>query len=356
MPKPPSPAAPPSPRFRIEWTVPLKGSLTAPPAFSGARGFFPLDENRLTAKNLADGADAWSVSGSSLFQPATGEGLVFFVEPTRIRAVRQEDGSEAWQQPFFESIAVPLVWDNGWLIAATTSGGILAFRAGDGHLIWRRDLDAKAAAQPALAADRVYVPAGSDRIVALQVEDGTIVWERRLGGMPNDILALDDRVYVGSTDNYFYCLKSDDGVVDWRWPTGADVIGVPVVDERSVYFVSLDNVLRALNRTSGNQRWKRALPLRPNRGARRAGDMLVVSGLAPVLRAYSVKDGAPAGEISADGDLATAPYVFPETESPTLIVVARNIEKGTTLSSIIFSSVPAPAPATDLKPPPAPKP
>lgn len=344
------PSAPAPPRFRIEWTVPLQGSLTAPPTFAGARGFFPLDEDRLTAKNLADGADVWSISGSSLFQPATGEGLVFLVEPSRIRAVRQEDGSEAWQQPISESLAVPPVWDNGWLIGATTTGGILAFRAGDGHLIWRRDLEAKAAAQPALAADRLYVPASNDRLVALQIEDGAIVWQRRLGGRPNEILALDDRVYVGSTDNYFYCVKSDDGSVDWRWPTGADVIGVPVVDEGSVYFVSLDNVLRALNRSNGNQRWKRALPLRPNTGPRRAGDLLVVSGIAPVLRAYSTKDGSPAGEISADGDLATAPYVMPETESPTLIVVARDIEKGTRLSSVIFSNVPAPAPATDLKP------
>ena len=58
------------------------------------------------------------------------------------------------------------------------------------------------------------------RVVALEVSNGTQVWERRLGGPPNDMLALDDRIYVGSDDNFFYCLLASNGDVAWRWRTG----------------------------------------------------------------------------------------------------------------------------------------
>jgi hypothetical protein len=149
-------------------------------------------------------------------------------------------------------------------------------------------------ALPALAADRVYVPVSDSRVVALRVEDGEPLWERRLGGAPNDILALDERLYVGSKDNFFYCLMTEDGRVDWRWRTGGDVIGLPIADLQQVYFVSLDNVLRALNLKSGGQHWMRPLPMRPVTGPVRAGSTVLVSGVAAALHAYDVKDGKPA--------------------------------------------------------------
>ena len=67
--------------------------------------------------------------------------------------------------------------------------------------------------------------------------------------------------------------------------------GCPLVDAHGVYFVSLDNVLWALNRSNGNQRWKRPLALRPTNGPLRAGQTLIVSGFAAKLPAYKIDDG-----------------------------------------------------------------
>jgi outer membrane protein assembly factor BamB len=348
--------------FRLLWTVPLEGTLAAAPAFSGQRGFFPLDAARLVAYDLSDGKPLWTSSRSMAMPPATGAGLVFLAEPNRLLALNEADGTLVWQRPFDETLAAPLVWDNGWLIAAGESGSILALRGADGAQIWRFEDGVKANARPALAADRVYVPASNDRVLALQVEDGTVLWERRLGGAPNDILALDDRLYVGSDDNYFYCLKADTGEIDWRWSTGADVVGPAIADDDFVYFASKDNVLRALDRGSGNQRWKRPLPLRPLNGPVRSGETLIVSGIAPTVRAFLMRDGAPAGEVAAEGELAAPPYVLPETEAPTVVVVSRHLEKGEILKAFTRAAPPAPpappppAPNPPALPPPAPPP
>ena len=288
----------------------------------------------MVAYDLETGEALWTAAGAPRSAPASGDGLLFLAEPDAITALSQDTGGVAWRLPYAAASAIPLVWDNGWLIGADIEGHVLALRASDGALIWRQALDGKVHAVPALAADRVYVALEDGRVVALDVSTGAPLWERRLGGPPNDMLALADRVYVGSDDNFFYCILAANGEVGWRWRTGGDVIGVPVADEHRVYFVSKDNVLRGLDRRSGSQRWQRPLPARPTRGPVRAGDVLLVSGLAPRVSGFAMQDGAPAGDIPAPGELAAAPFVTDAHGLPQVVLVARDINKGTRILAV----------------------
>jgi eukaryotic-like serine/threonine-protein kinase len=335
---------------RALWTIELHSRITQPPAYDATRGYFALEQNRIVAYDLSSGARQWIIAAAPQMPLAAGGNLLFLIEPEMITARRAADGSIAWQLPFAEHLVVPLVWDNGWLIAATAANEILAFRATDGELIWRRAIGSTAHAAPALAEDRVYVPTTDGRVVALRVETGEPVWERRIGGAAGDILPLPERVYVGSKDNDFYCLLTRDGSIDWRWRTGADVIGAPVFDDRRVYFVALDNVLRALNRKSGGQQWKTSLPLRPTSGPAKAGDTIIVTGVGPVMRGYNAKDGKATADIPAGADLAAPPYVIPQGAGglPVLIAVTQDIAKGSTVSAITRAIEPALAPLAPL--------
>jgi len=319
------------------WTLAFNNQLTVPPAYDETRVYISIEGDRMVAYGLVSGIREWMVSAQPQMEPVAGDGLLFFIEPDALTALHTADGSIAWRLPFTEKLVVRPVWDNGWLITASERGGIGAFRASDGKLIWRRDIDSTAHAAPALASDRVYVPTSDGRIVALQVETGETVWERRLGGTPNDVLALDERLYVGAMDNFFYCLTTKDGRVDWKWRTGGDVIGLPIVDDHRVYFVALDNILRALDLNSGVQHWMRPLPIRPAWGPVRAGSTIVVAGQAAALRAFNVKDGAVTGTIT--------PGIPPSTSAPTVTATGfGNKELGTTAApstAVQQSTVPA---------------
>lgn len=330
------------------WTLALNAPLAAPPARDDTRVYFPIEGGRIAAYRLDTGTQDWTASARPLMEPVAGDGLLFIIEPDLLTALGAADGAIAWQLPFAEKLAVRPVWDNGWLVASTSAGTVFAFRASDGFLVWRRDLGSPAHGVPALAADRVYIPTDDGRVVALRVDTGAPVWERRLGGAPNDILALDDRVYVGSKDKFFYCLDTKEGRIRWRWRTGGDVIGLPVVDEDNVYFVSLDNVLRALARKSGSQQWLRALPLRPTSGPLRAGGAIVVAGLAPTLRGYNAADGTPAGDIATMGELAAPPLLVPGPAFPRLLVLVRDIATGAAALLFTRAVEPAPAPVAPL--------
>ena len=176
------------------------------------------------------------------------------------------------------------------------------------------------------------------------------LWERRLSGAAHAILERQDRLYLGSDDNFFYCISANDGRVRWRWRTGADIVGTPVADDRRVYFASLDNVLRGLDLGSGAQRWKRALPVRPNIGPLLAADTLIMSGLSPSFQAFLVKDGAPAGDVQTGGLLAGPPHVVDVAAMPMplIVYVSRSLDKGVTLAAVTRNVEPAITPIAPL--------
>jgi outer membrane protein assembly factor BamB len=343
---------------RPVWTLPLESALAAPPGFSATRGFFPLEGERLAAYDVIAGTLQWLVPARTDWPPVAGGGLLFLVPGDRLVALHEQDGTVAWQVPLDEPLSTRVVWGAGWLITATRSGRVLAFRAADGELLWQRDSTGRVHAPPAFGGERVYLSLDNGRVVGLDVMNGAVQWERRLGGAANDVLALDDRVYVGSDDNFFYCLRTRDGEIEWRWRTGGDVIGTPIVSGDRVFFVSLDNVLRGLDRFNGAQRWKRALPLRPTRGLVRAGDALLVSGAAPRVAAFTMKVGTPAGEVTAAGELAAPPHVIAAAAGlPMVVVAGRDIVKGAIVSAMARSVDPVMAPFSSLPNPlPAPTP
>jgi outer membrane protein assembly factor BamB len=336
--------------IRTVWTLALNNQLKAPPAFDGTHVFFSIASDRIVAYELKTGTQKWIVSGQPQFGPLTGDGLVIFADADGLTALHGDDGSPAWSLPLADKPAQHPVWDNGWLVVATMDGTVHAFRASDGYRVWSREVGSPAHAPPALAADRVYVATTDGRIVALRVEDGAPEWERRLGGRPNEILALDDRLYVGAADNYFYCLMANDGRVDWRWRTGGDTIGRAIADEHRVYFVALDNILRALNQISGNQHWMRPLPFRPIAAPVKAGGTLVVAGQTPTLRGYNIGDGSAAGEIQAPPEAAAPPHVAVDDETglPLLLYLTRELDKGATATLITRSLEPNTTPIAPL--------
>ncbi len=256
--------------------------------------------------------------------------MVFCVEPAEIVARRITDGSVAWRQPLTDDSSVAPTWAAGWLIVVTAKGSATMFRATDGKVFWTREIGSPANASPAVAGDRLYIPTSDGRVVALFVETGESAWERRLGGAANDVLVIEDRLYTGSKDNFLYCILTKNGAVDWRWRTGGDVIGHPAVDDHHIYFVSLDNILRSLNRISGSQQWMRPLPVRPVWGPLKVIDRLIVGGQAAKLHGFNLKDGASAGTLEAGAEVAAAPHLVSDASAllPVVLVVTRDIAKG----------------------------
>lgn len=296
--------------FSPRWSLDFQDTLGAPPAFDETHAYVSLASGQLAAVRLDSGTFVWATEMPPLVAPVAAGGLLFVTQDGLITALDPATGAVRWRAPLAGKPASPPAWRNGWLIVSLEAGDLVALRATDGTIVWRQHLGAPIRTRPAILADRVYAPLEDGRVLALSIESGATLWQRKLGDRAAEALAIGDRVYVGSRDNFFYCLLAKNGRIDWRWRAGADVLGAPVADDERVYFVALDNVVRALDRNSGVLRWSKPLATRPGGGPQIAGDALLVAGRGPDIVAFLRRDGAPAGRFTVAASELSAPPHF----------------------------------------------
>jgi outer membrane protein assembly factor BamB len=343
--------------LEAKWSATVPAPPAFAPAFDTNRVYLPLQTQQLVALMIKDGSVAWSVECPMTAAPTAGAGLVYAGSEDLIEARADTDGSAQWRRPI-PGRPIALHWDNGWLFAQTEAGAFFAIRSVDGAIIWQKDFGSPLSGPPAPTGERLYVPLKDGRVVALSLQNGDEIWTHKLEDGAVGVLPVGDRVFIGARDNQFHSFSAEDGDADWRWRTGADLLGLPVLDTRRVYFVALDNILRGHDRNNGSMMWKQVLPVRPFTGPLLSGETLIVSGVAAQLYAYNTTDGKPAGSHEVKGAeneemlLAAPPHL---TNLDTLILVTRGGQVrsvGTAAPASATDTAPGPAAATPAPTPP----
>lgn len=303
------------------WTGGLPAAPAWEPVHTEGRLFVALQDGHLVAVGLSDGEEQWNIEQPVVAQPAIGDWRLFVAGPDELMALDTRTGGRFWSIPLEAPLSAPLVWNTQWLIVTLEGGTVLALRGQDGEIVWRRTLGATVEVPPAVAGGRIYVSLTDGGLAALSLSEGTLLWERQLDGAPQEVLPLDD-LFVGAGDHNFYRLSRHDGTEQWRWSTGGDIVGAPAVDEKRVFFSSLDNVVWALDRASGVQRWRQPLTARPTAGPSYVQDLVVFGGLSRQIAFYEPSDGTLYGRVSVPTDLAFPPLHLSGTAGdPTLVFV-----------------------------------
>lgn len=315
----------PAPSFfplQQRWSTDLAQPAVAPPVYDDGHAYVPLRDGTLVAVSLVDGSITWSTERPTQVSPAVGDGVVVVAHEETLFGLRATDATALWSTELGAAVSAPLLWNTGWVVAVLENGDVVALRGADGLELWRRPVSGQLDVRPSVGGAELFLSVRDGRVLALKLETGELLWERLLGGSPQEILPLDD-LFVGATDNYFYRLSRADGKMRWRWRTGGDIVGLPAVDERHVMFVSLDNILWALDRKSGVLQWRHLLPGRPTGGPQIVAEMVLISGVSPVLRAFYTRAGQEAGVLTAPGEFASPPYLVrpPSALAPGLIVM-----------------------------------
>jgi outer membrane protein assembly factor BamB len=111
----------------------------------------------------------------------------------------------------------------------------------------------------------------------------------------------------------------------WTWPLGGDVAGSPAADEKRIYFVSRDNILRAVDRKSGNLRWRASITARPAGGPLRISDAVLMPLVSSQIVGFDPETGKQNFTAAAASEIGTQPYVRRDMRQtlPQLITVSR---------------------------------
>ena len=180
-------------------------------------------------------------------------------------------------------------------------------------------------------------------MLALDLKTGADIWERKVGASPSEPLAYADRIYLASDAKQLFCLDASSGASVWTWAIGTRLVGPAAGDDARVYFVGMDNLLRAVSRASGNQQWKYGLTYRPTSGPVVLGDQVAVPGITGEIVGLAASTGKVTGKLTLAEKLAIGPaFVPPAQGDGTPIVVS--VTGGLGLKWTLSAAKPAPDP------------
>ena len=199
------------------------------------RIYIPLQSSTLVACARETGELLWSASVDTHWPPVAAPGVVFAATADAVRAFDATTGTERWSTPM-AALSAPMTADAAGLIVTTAAGEAIALNTNDGSIVWKRNLGAVTRHPPALVAGTSIVLSLEDaRVVALNRQTGEIAWQRMLEGTLSAPAVARDRILVGTTANTFYALHAERGTEAWKWRVGGDVIGAEA-DGDVVYF------------------------------------------------------------------------------------------------------------------------
>lgn len=209
-----------------------------------------------------------------------------------------------WQRPLDRPLGLPPTLRSGWVLLASQAGVVRALQATDGREIWRFDAGGALTGAPAINGNQVAVATVASKLTLLELANGHPAWTVTLEQLPGAPRMGGGAVLVGTGNGRLGFVDQVTGRLRFETRTGGNVTGMPALDEKHIYTVGQDGVLRAFDRGNGAQRWYSNLTTRASDGPFVDGDLVFVP-----LRTGAVdvrlNDGKPAVQLAAPGTETT---------------------------------------------------
>jgi outer membrane protein assembly factor BamB len=291
----------------VIWRVEVKSQPIAPLVASADRVFLAL-QSGVSAHRLTDGGEIWQTPGPVDGPMAASDERLIIMRKGELLALDVTTGKPVWSVQPGPLTAPPLV-SGDWLLVASGES-IACYRVADGSKMWSSDDTGIVEQRPAISGDRAYIPAADGRILALDLKSGKQIWEFQIGIKPTEPLVHEGRVFAGSEGKLFCSIRPDTGRKDWCSNPAGATRGRPVADARNVYFVGLDNILRAHDWKNGAQRWTEDLHYRPSSGPLLVGAGIAAAGNVPRVPVFETSQGKKTIQINLETRLPTAPLLI----------------------------------------------
>ncbi|MEZ6073034.1 MAG: PQQ-binding-like beta-propeller repeat protein [Pirellulales bacterium] len=204
----------------------------------------------------------------------------------------------------------------------TNMGAVAALTTDAGQLRWVRQYadvhdgaakNANGDPSPCLVSQgRVFVaPDDSDLVMAVDAQDGRLLWHVATRGEITDLLGFRSGVKGGeliASGRRLWCLDEASGSAVWRWPPGSDEVhaaGRGFVLDGDVYWPTSDNSIRVFRQGGRDGYWPSQIRLPIIPGQAYAGDLLAAGDILLVTSENRLL--AFGGDRSAADDLPTSP-------------------------------------------------
>ncbi|MBI1363052.1 MAG: PQQ-binding-like beta-propeller repeat protein [Proteobacteria bacterium] len=212
--------------------------------------------------------------------PVVGEGHVYVLDTGgQVTAVNMETGKVVWRKDVTTdntAITGGMAIVGGTLYITAGNGDVIALEAFKGGELWRVNVGAPVRAAPTIAEGKVFVVSHNNRLHVLSAIDGTILWTHAgieegigiLGGAPPAVSA--GVVIAPYSSGEIYALGTNDGNYLWHealafrvgsdpYSALVDVEAPPVIVADVVYAVNHNGMISTFNLNTGRRLWEKEL-------------------------------------------------------------------------------------------------
>ena len=309
------PTRPPVPDFWWPiyhlWSVPFDAVPIGPAAFDSTTAYVGLRDGRVVAVSLLTGAVRWGARIGVTAPPAALEGLLIAIQGDTVLGLDGATGKLRWRQELGAPGLVAPSAGTKWIAVATAKPELIVLNPDGGAILWRQALVAPVRALPVGDADRIVIGLTNGEVVAFSATTGARQWTQKVGSTPLSLTLHKDRVFVGTSEGFLCVLATEGGRQKWRWRTGGDIGGTVAVDDKRVYFASLDNSLVALGRGGGDLKWEQRLPSRSIGGPVLIGNTLILTTIANELKTFNFERGTLLETVALPGRPLNPPHLAP---------------------------------------------
>lgn len=225
------------------------------PYLTGETVFAADHSGKVIALDRLSGKTFWKVNTRKKFSagPFLVENhLLLTTTDAKVIALDARSGREIWEKKVSSEVLAPLAGDQGIVIAHATDGSVMALTVREGNEVWRVDhstpaLTLRFCSAPIVVDDKVLVGFSTGKMLAFDLHTGTIAWERAIS-IPRGRSEIQRMV---------------------------DISADPIVMGETVYAITYQGKLAAVNITTGDLLWERDLSSYQNMA--QAGDLLFIT-------------------------------------------------------------------------------
>jgi outer membrane protein assembly factor BamB len=317
------------------WSAKLGGEsdflrVALRPAGDGARIFAASRDGKVSAFDPETGRQLWRTDLEIELSagPGVGEGhVVVAAKDGYAITLDATDGSEKWRANIAgESVSRPLVEDDTVMVQ-TIDNRLQALSLFDGRARWSIQRDAPAltmrgSASPVAVSGTVIAGFDEGRLVAAEIETGTVVWDvllsppqgrsdlDRLSDIDGALAVVGQDVYATGYHGRLAALAAESGQILWSRDISS-FKGV-AADWNSLYTIRDEGELIALTRRNGSEVWRNDSMLRREPTLPVPfGTTVVVGDLEGYIHFFNTVDGAAAAREKFGGKaISSDPFVM----------------------------------------------
>ena len=207
--------------------------------------------------------------------PVMHEGTLYAVDiKGRVSAYLAESGRQRWQVELKEPVAAAVGFGEGLVFVGTKNASVFALDPADGKQRWKSTVATEILSRPVADAGVVVVQTIDGRITGLSVQDGRRLWTQQrtqpslsLRGTATPLIS-GGVVYAGFASGKLIAVHLENGRPLWERtvarPRGrneierlVDVDAPPLIVGDTLFVVSYQGNVVALDRTNGRVLWSR---------------------------------------------------------------------------------------------------